>query len=243
MNPFINSGNINTYNKYPCLKGYLDYFKNVDVMKPGSCYCQKSYFRVLNTYSEVPLDVQINEIIMAEHLAMGGLTKYVQFAPGTYHMEIRESVGNRKLIFETSLNIDRNLAYTGVITKDDADPTDLSILMIPEAKENTISGQMTALRMANVAQHSEDLDLVTSDGTVLFSGVNCGDVSNNVGIPSGNYTLELRTKNGKNSVVKVPKIEFSPRMHYTLFIAEKDGDKSNLQILIPEDGVNYLDLC
>jgi len=243
MNPYNFDRNINTYAKYPYLNGYLDYFKSADLMQLGSCYCKKSYFRVLNTYENAPLDVQINEIIIAENLKMGGFTRYIQFAPGVYKVKINESGVPKKLIFETNVKIDQNLAYTGVITKDDEDPTDVSILMIPDAKENSIPGRMSALRMANIAFDAPDLDLATSDGTILFSRINYGDVSNNIAVPSGKYTLQLQTRSGKNNVLKVPNIEFAPKMHYTLYITGNGSKDSDFKIIIPEDGVNYLGLC
>lgn len=243
MNPYNNESNINTYNKYPYLNPYLDCFKNVDLMQLGGCYCNKSYFRVLNTFTDTPLDVQINEILMAENLKNGGFTRYVQFSPGTYRIIIHESGDEGKLIFETNVNIDRNLVYTGVIARDEEDPTDISILVIPEAKENSIPGRMSAVRFANMALDAPDLDLETSDGTVLFSRINYGDVSNNVAVPSGTYTLQLRTRDGKNDVLKVQNVDFAPKMHYTLFIAGKGDNNSDIQIIIPEDGVNYLEIC
>ncbi len=242
MNPYNYGSNI-SFNKYTYLNGYLDSLKNTGLMQLSNCSCKKSYFRVLNTYADKPLDVQINEILMAENLKIGGFTRYVQFAPGTYHIAIRESEGNEKLIFETNVEIDRNLSYTGVVAKDSIDPTDISLLMIPEAKENYIPGSMSVVRMTNMLFDGDEFDLSTSDGTILFSGVNYGDVSNNVAVPSGTYQLELRTKVGKKNLLKVPHIDFAPRMHYTLFVTGKDDSECNVQIIIPEDGVNYLDIC
>ena len=211
-------------------------------MQQGGCSCRKSYFRILNAYADKPIDVQVNEILMAENINIGGLTRYVQFAPGTYRVKIYESNDERRIIFETDLNIDRNLAYTGVIAKDDDDPTDISILMVPEEKEIAIKGKMSSVRLTNIAINAPELELVTSDGTVLFSGINYGDASGNVALPSGVYTLYLRNKDDKNNMFKLPYVDFAPRMHYTLFIAEK-GEDSDIQLLIPEDGVNYLDIC
>lgn len=221
-------------------KNYMDNNKNA-IYSQGSCYCKKSYFRILNTY-ETTLDVQVNEIVMAENLKMGEYTRYVQFTPGIYEVKIHESGECKKLIFESNIEIDRNLSYMGVIAEDDADKTDISLLMIPEAKENTIIGKMSAIRFANLASNAPKLELVASDGTIIFSGINSGDVSNNVAIPSGKYVLNLREKRNKN-VVKTLKVDFAPKMHYTLFVAGSYSDNPNVKIIIPEDGVNYLELC
>lgn len=237
----INENNRMDYSKYPYFNGYLDYYKNA-VMQQGGCRCKKSYFRILNAYADKPIDIQVNEILMAEDLKIGGLTKYVKFEPGTYHVKIYDALDSKNLIFETNLKMGRNLAYTGVVTRDDDDPEDISILMVPEEKENSIKGRMSSVRLTNIALNAPEMELVAQDGTVLFSHVDYGDASVNIAIPSGTYTLYLRNKNTKNNVLKLPYVDFSPRMHYNLFIAEKE-ENNDIQLIIPEDGVNYLELC
>ncbi|WP_019227660.1 DUF4397 domain-containing protein [Sedimentibacter sp. B4] len=237
----INENNRMDYSKYPYFNGYLDYYKNA-VMQQGGCRCKKSYFRILNAYADKPIDIQVNEILMAEDLKIGGLTKYVKFEPGTYHVKIYDALDSKNLIFETNLKMGRNLAYTGVVTRDDDDPEDISILMVPEEKENSIKGRMSSVRLTNIALNAPEMELVAQDGTVLFSHVDYGDASVNIAIPSGTYTLYLRNKNTKNNVLKLPYVDFAPRMHYNLFIAEKE-ENNDIQLIIPEDGVNYLELC
>ncbi|MEA5094607.1 MAG: DUF4397 domain-containing protein [Sedimentibacter saalensis] len=236
----INENNRMDYSKYPYFNGYLDYYNNVAMQ--GGCRCKKSYFRILNAYADKPIDIQVNEILMAEDLKIGGLTKYVKFEPGTYHVKIYDALDSKNLIFETNLKMGRNLAYTGVVTRDDDDPEDISILMVPEEKENSIKGKMSSVRLTNIALNAPEMELVAQDGTVLFSHVAYGDASGNIAIPSGIYTLYLRNINTKNNVLKLPYVDFAPRMHYNLFIAEKEESK-DIQLIIPEDGVNYLELC
>ncbi len=243
MNDIIRHVNNYTdnYNPYFTYPQWYNYLSNNSVYgQMSSCYCKKSFFRILNTYAD-NLDIQVNEIIMAENLKKGEFTKYVKFDPGRYQVKIYESEP-KKIVFESTVDIDRNLAYTGVIAEDDYDKTDMSILMIPEAKENSNTSRMSAVRFINLAAEAPDLELAASDGAVLFSGVNYGDVSGNVFIPSGRYTLKLREKQSKSDV-KTMNIEFAPRMHYTLFVSGKYGENPDVKIIIPEDGVNYLELC
>ncbi len=238
---FYNNSNIyNPYYTYPQWNKYLDYNKNA-VYGQSGCNCKKSYLRILNTYPDTELDVQINEIVMAEGLKTGEYTRYAQFSPGTYQIRIYESRESKNLIFESIIDIDRNLSYTGVIAEDDAYPDDMSVLMIPEAKENAMNGRMSAIRVTNLSSDSPGLELAASDGTILFAGINYGGVSGNVAIPSGRYELILREKSNKNTV-KTFNVDFAPRMHYTLFVTGKYGE-SGIKIIIPEDGVNYLELC
>lgn len=236
---FSGNENYNKYYGFPSF-AYMDMYRNKDLMQLGGCRCKKSYFRVLNGYGDKPIDVQVNEILMAENLSIGGLTRYVQFSPGTYRVKIYESEGDKELVFETNIDIDRNLAYTAVIAKDDENKDDISILVVPEEKENAIKGKMSSLRLTNIAMNAPDMDVVTSDGTVLFSGINYANASGNIAVPSGHYNLYLRDSRNKNNLLKIPNVDFAPRMHYTMFIAEKNDE---LQLMIPENGVNYLDIC
>ncbi len=231
-----------TYPQWNQKNGYFDYGNPVYGQATGSCYCKKSYLRILNTYEDADFNVQINEIVMAENLKTGQYTRYAQFSPGTYRVKICGSAEPEKLIFESVIAVDRNLTYTGVIAADDEDSADICILMIPEAKENAIAGRMSALRFTNIVYGTPDLEIVASDGTVLLSSLGFGGVSCNLAIPSGRYDLTLREKRSKNDV-KAFKADFAPRMHYTLFVTGKYGKESDVKIIIPEDGVNYLELC
>jgi hypothetical protein len=238
MRQFYNYSN--PYNQYFTNSQWNNYLDNENAVHGlSNCFCKKSFLRVLNTYDDT-LDVQINDIIMAENLKAGDFTRYVKFEPGTYHMKIYVSEP-KKLVFESTIDIDQNLAYTGAISQDDADKTDISVLIIPEAREYANKGKMTGIRLINLAADTPDLELAVTDGAVIFSGINYGDVSNNVAVPSGLYKLSLREKESKKEV-KTMNIDFAPSMHYTLFVAG-EYDNNDIKIIIPEDGVNYLELC
>lgn len=223
------------YNTYPYYGGYMDY-----AMMLGSCSCKKSYFRVLNTF-DMPLDVQVNDILMAENLKIGEFTRYVKFPPGTYHVLIN-SGENGDLIFETDIDIDYNLVYTGVVSAENENENnnDICILMVPEEKAYHMTGNMSALRLANLCTDAPEVILSASNGTVLFSDIKFGKVSCNVAIPSGRYILQLKT-NDWTDILEYG-MDVAPKMHYTLFIAGKHKNGS-VKIIVPEDGVNYLDLC
>jgi hypothetical protein len=219
------------YNTYP-YRGYMDYNPMMT-----SCFCKKSYFRVLNAF-DLPLDVQVNDILMAENLNMGEFTKYVKLPPNSYHILMHSD--NDNLLFESDIDIDYNLVYTAVITPDDDAQNDICILMVPEQKAHHISCNMSALRLVDLCVDEAELVLSSSDGTVLFSDIKYGKVSCNVGIPSGRYTLYLKRADGRE--ILEHQMDAAPYMHYTLFIIGKQNDDS-IKIIIPEDGVNYLDLC
>jgi len=219
------------YNTYP-YGGYMDY----SVMM-ASCFCKKSYFRVLNTIN-LPLDIQVNDILMAENLKIGEFTKYVKFPPNSYHVLIHSEDGN--LLFESDIDIDYNLTYTAVVSADEEDQNEICILMVPEQKAHHMTCNMSALRLANLCVDEPEVVLSVSDGTVLFSDIKYGKVSSNVAIPSGRYTLHLKKPDGTEILEHC--IDAAPYMHYTLFIVGKQKD-NNIKIIVPEDGVNYLDLC
>jgi hypothetical protein len=219
------------YNTYP-YSGFKGY-------KPmmTSCFCRKSYLRVLNAHN-LPLNVQVNDILMAEKLKMGQFTKYVKLPPTSYHVMIHSE--NDDLLFESDLDIDNNLVYTGVISADLEDSKDICILMVPEQKIHYMGPNISALRLANLCEDEDEVILSASDGTLLFSGIKYGKVSCNVAVPSGRYTLHLKRPDGTK--ILDHNLDAAPYMHYTLFIVGKGKDGS-VRIIVPEDGVNYLDLC
>jgi len=219
------------YNTYP-YAGYMGYYAMM-----ASCFCKKSYVRVLNTVNQ-PLDIQVNDILMAENLKIGEFTKYVKFPPNSYHVLIHSPNGN--LLFESDIDIDYNLAYTAVVSADEENKKDICILMVPEQKAHNMTSNMSALRLANLCIDEPEVVMSASDGTILFSDIKYGKVSCNVAIPSGRYTLQLKKPDGTEILDHW--IDAAPYMHYTLFIVGMKNDGS-IKIIVPEDGVNYLDLC
>jgi len=99
---------------------------------------------------------------------------------------------------------------------------------------------MSALRLANLCPDEPEVVLSASDGTVLFSDIKYGKVSCNVAVTSGRYILHLRKPDGTE--ILEHSMDAAPYMHYTLFAAGSQNDNS-VKIIVPEDGVNYLDLC
>lgn len=253
--PMIN-GMDEYYNKYHMNYGVhsglydptykMNFLQQMAALNANRCQCVKSYFRVLNALSnesKPDIDVYVNEMMMVSNLAYGDFTKYIKFAPGDYKITIYLSGDKEEPIIETNINIGRNLSYTGVVAGDLSEPDELSIFMIPEPKEKLMMNKMSALRMVNVSSDSPSLDLIDGNGTVLFSDIGFGDISRNIAIPSGKYTLHLRGKEDEKDLITASDVELAPKMHYTLFIIGNYGNSPRTELLIPEDGVNYLDIC
>lgn len=209
-----------------------------------SCACTKSYFRVLNAITgSPPVDVYVNEMMLSSNLKYGEFSRYMKFMPGNYKLVVYRSGSKNEPVLETDIIIDANLAYTGALTGDMEDLSNLSIYMMPDEKENISMDRMAAVKVINLIPNSVPLDLVTGDDTILFSGIEYGDITSNVALPSGTYTLHLRAKGNDKNILTVPSIDIAPKMYYTLFLIGKYGDIPKIELLIPEDGINYLDLC
>lgn len=207
-------------------------------------YCYKSYFRILNAIvNTLALDVYVNEMLIACNLKYGDFSRYIQLMPGNYSVRVYPSGGQNKAILETNITIDRNLAYTGALEGEMTNPSSLSVYMIPEAKESNFMGRMAAIKLINLTSDGTSLDLISGDETVLFSGVEYGDTTENVALPPGTYTLYLRETGSDKNILTVPSIDFAPKMYYSLFVIGRSGVNPKIEMLIPEDGLNYLDIC
>lgn len=206
--------------------------------------CLKSYLRIFNALKNGPkLDVYINEMLMTSNLEYGEFSKFMKLMPGTYKVAARASGSHNGSIFETNIRIEPNLAYTGALTGDAYEIEGMSLYMIPEEKEHYNMGNMSSLKIVNLVIDSPNLDLASDDGTVLFDDVKFGDVSNNAAIPSGKYTLHMVDKERDKSILKAPNVDFSPKMSYTLYVIGEYGERPKIELLIPQDGLNNLDLC
>ncbi len=206
--------------------------------------CRKSYFRILNALKNAPkLDVYVNEMLMTSNLGYGEFSRFMKFMPGTYHIVAKASGSQNGPIFESNITIDANLVYTGALTGDAFELDEINLYMIPDEKEHYDMGMMSALKIINLVIDSPYLNLVSDDGTVLFSDVKYGDVTNNVAIPSNTYTLHLKKQGNDQSILTAPNLDFLPKMYYTLFLIGEYGESIEIELLIPEDGINNLDMC
>ena len=222
----------------------IGYLNDQNMDNPNKCRCVKSYFRILNAITGAPaLDVYANEMLIASNLKYGDFSRYMQFMPGNYTLSVYISGMQKSAIFETNITIDRNLAYTGVLSGKINDVPNLSIYMIPEAKETHNMNNMAAVRIIHMSPDAPPMNLVSDDETILFSGVGYGDTTENVALPSGRYILHLRETESGGNILTVPTIDFAPGMYYTLFVIGEYDDSPRILMLVPEDGLNYLDLC
>jgi len=224
--------------------GYFNYQDTNMNTNLNSCYCHKSYFRILNAITDAPsLDVYANEMLIASNLKYGEFSRYMKFMPGNYTVTVYPSGNQTSAIIETNITIDRNLAYTGALTGDLMDTVNLSIYMIPEVKETNNMERMAAVKFIDLSPAGPPLELIADDGPILFSDIEYGDVTENVAMPAGTYTLHLRASDSDINILTAPNIDFAPRMYYTLFVIGKYKVTPKIELLIPEDGLNYLDLC
>ncbi|MDD2494595.1 MAG: DUF4397 domain-containing protein [Tissierellia bacterium] len=212
----------------------------------NQCFCTKSYFRVLNAVKNSPaLDVYVNEILLTSNLRYGEFSKYMKFMPGSYKVIIYASGNKEEPIFETDIEIGTNFAYNGAIAGEINDITNMCIYVIPDAKERVNMKRMTSIKIVNLIPNSRPLELATSDGTILYTDLKYGDIPNNVVLPSGMYDLYIQ-EDADNIILKAPNVDFAPKMYYTLFLVGeygKDGENPKIELMIPQDGLNYLDLC
>lgn len=206
--------------------------------------CRKSYLRIFNTLKNGPkIDFYINEMLMTSNLGYGEFSKFMKLMPGSYKVTARASGSHNGHLYESNITIEPNLVYTGALTGDAYEIGEISLYMIPEEKERYNMGNMSALKIINLVINSPNFNLTTDDGATLFEDVNYGDISNNVAIPSGTYTLNLIDKDKEQGILRAPNVDFVPKMVYTLYIIGEYEDKPKIELLIPNEGLNNLDLC
>lgn len=210
----------------------------------NDCYCVKSYFRVLNALKNSKnIDVYINEMILVTDLPYGEFTTYTQFAPGEYIIKVFESENKNEPIFEAEFLIDKNLVYTATLIGDILNPPEISLVMVPEAKEELNMYNMSTLRFVNLSSKAPKLNLVSNEEVVLFANVRFGEATDDVVIPANTYTLYLKNSENDEIVLIAPNVDLAPKMHYTLFLIDSNGNDDLMELIIPEDGVNYLSVC
>ncbi|MDP4092071.1 MAG: DUF4397 domain-containing protein [Bacillota bacterium] len=196
-----------------------------------------AYIRILNASPEVTaVDVYADNLIIARNLAYRGFTSYMEMRPGKYTIRMYPAGQTAKPHSSKEIELLPAMIYTVAAVGKHADP---DILPIDDVRV-PISPLHANIRFANLVPDSPSLEVYQPNGEVLFSDVKYKGVSRYRAVPPGVYTIYVRPKDGKDSILYVPNIRIDADKNYTIYAVGLMKGMPGLQVLIPLDGSTYL---
>ncbi len=196
-----------------------------------------SYIRVLHASPDAPpVDVYVNDSIIARGLSYRNFTEYLPFQPGTYNMKVYQAGSKSIPVIDTSLNIPGN----SILTVAAAGRLDNIELLPVSDKPAFINPDKVNIKFANLSPDAPIVDVILSDGTVLFRNVPFRGITEYMTVNPGTYTLQLKAVGSNDVVLTVPNQKFSGGRVYSAYAAGLVKGGPPLQLLTPLDGSSYL---
>lgn len=196
-----------------------------------------SYIRIFHASPDAPpVDVYANDSIIARNLKFGNFTEYMPVPGGKYRVRVFAAGTKNNPVIDTQLVIPEEKIFTlAAIGR----LKDISLKAIEDPVQSLASGKLK-VKFAHLSPGAPPVDVVLTNGKVLFSNVAYGDVTNYVQIPPGVYNFNVRVAGTDRVVLFVPNIRLYPNKFYSIYAIGLVGGKPPLQVVIPLDGNTYL---
>ena len=195
-----------------------------------------SYLRILNgSPSERQLDLWANDTKVAQNLAYKGFTDYFKAEGGTYDIKIN-AAGTNKVVLSELINLQPGHIYTLVIQGAAEAP---GLFFVTDTPRPPLKDR-AALRMINI---SPDTDFtVTLNGEDFISGLTYNEITEFYELDPGNNHVRAYDGADKKLVLEVPKMALKDDKFYSCYIVGFKDGKPGLQILVPQEGMAFLEM-
>ncbi len=209
-------------------------------MMPYNAYMPQhnsAYVRLLHAVPNAPaVDVYANGMLIARNLNYREFTEYQAFRAGTYQIEVFPTGRRDNPVLRTTVTLPDLSIFTVAVV---GELPNISLLPIAEPKLPIPQG-MVMLRFSHLAPTAPNVDVILSNGTVLFSDVRFKETTPYIIVPPQTYHIRVRVSGTDHVVLDVPNIHLLPDRFYTIYAIGLVNGQPGLQVLIPLDGNTYI---
>lgn len=194
-----------------------------------------SYVRLFHAAPGAPaVDIYANNRLLARRLSYEQFSDYIQLDSGTYNIKVYPAGTQVTPVLSISLPLTEQTIYTLAVI---GLPPRIGILPIEDGYEEFNVNSLNT-RFINLSPDSPSLDLVTREGTVVFSDVAFTEVSDYIPTRPGLYNFFVRPAGQSTNLLYFP-ARLLPRRNLSFYVIGSFGAR-NMKVLIPMDGSTYL---
>lgn len=199
-----------------------------------------AYVRVVHIAARGPdVDIYVNDKLTIASLKYREFTDYINLPSGTYNIKVYNASNTAILladadIFVAPKSITTVIAFT--------EKLNLALYPVDETPLSSPTTGKAKIRIAQFISNIPPVDIVLSNGTVLYKNVRFRDIRNYIELPIGIYTIELKLVDTDITILYVPNINLKSDKYYTLYLIGLVGNFPSPQMLIPLDGISYLNV-
>lgn len=195
-----------------------------------------SFVRVLHASPDAPnVDIYVDDELVYKDLAYKKFTPYIPLKPDQYNVKVYATGTKTNPVTDTTLDVLANQDYTVAAT---GMLKDIKLLVVHDTamflKPN--HGQ---IKFVHLSPNAPAVDITLQNGKILFKDIEYKEVSNNLEVPVGNYTIQARVTGTDKIVLTVPNVLIKDNKYYTIYVVGLVGDEPPLQVLIALDKASY----
>lgn len=195
-----------------------------------------SYVRILHASPDAPaVDVYASGKLIASDLKYKEFTPYLSLIPGKYSILVYPAGTKTTPVINTSIDVipggNYTVAATGLLKN-------IKPLVIPDTASPMQPGR-TQVKFVHLSPNAPMVDITLPDGTILFRNIEFREISPNLIVSPGNYTLQARVAGTNQVVLNAPNQLLKPDRYYTVYAVGLVNDTPPLQILTALDKSSY----
>lgn len=197
-----------------------------------------AHVRVLHSATRSPdVDVHVNDNPVATNLKYREFTEYLELPSGTYNFKVYRAGDNSKPL----VDVDAYLAPNSISTL--AAHTDVNALHLNLVEEKPLYNSddtKAKIRAVHHVENTPPVDLLIIERGHIFETLDFTDIADYIEIPPGTYTFELRLADTDIPLLYVPNATLNDGNYYSVYLIGLLNDFHELQVLIPLDGLSYI---
>lgn len=195
------------------------------------------YIRFLNASPvETRVDIYANGRKVASDLRYQDFTEYMKLFPGWYRIAVYRTGTITNPLTVLRLQVQPNSIYTVAVT---GLAEDLSTLTVEDSRR-VLSPNRAYIRFVQLSPTAPAMDVYWDDRMVL-SDLQYEEISRYLTSAPGSHNLKLRDTETGEILVEHPDVNLKGGKAYTVYVVGSRADRAGLQVLIPLEGVTYLD--
>lgn len=193
------------------------YYNSSNSRKTRVHYMQNTnmgYVRVLHAVPDAPnVDIYANDEILAEDLAFGEYSDYIEVQAGDYEISLYVAGTMDTPVLANMLFMEENEATTVAVT---GNLDGIEFLAIPDSYM-LMDSNNAMVRFVHLSPDAPAVDITLPDGTTLLRNVSFQQVTPYITISPDDYTLQARVAGTQNVALTVPDVRAEAGYNYSVF--------------------------
>ena len=196
-----------------------------------------SYIRFLNANASIgPVDVYVNDKLLLSGLSYQEFTEYMKVLPGYYRVTVFKAGTKENPLNISRINIISGRIYTAALVGTDED---VAWELIVDNRR-TLNPNIAYIRFIQISPNAPLIDVYVDDRLVI-SDLDYREVSRYLALAPGEHTIKLKVAMSGRLLLVDPSMILKGGRSYTVYIVGNMNEHPGLQVLIPLEGVSYLE--